>query len=63
MIGKIMMSMRKRKLNVEAMPTEDAIGAYNYLVEEDRLVAAALIPPEEVNILHGSDSTIGQVSH
>ena len=58
MIGKIMMAMRKRKVNIEAMPTEDAIGAYNYLVEEDRLVAAALIPPEEVTILHGSDTNI-----
>ena len=58
MIGRIMMGMRKRKVNVEAMPTEDAIGAYNYLVEEDRLVAAALIPPEEVTILHGSDRNI-----
>ena len=42
--------MRSRKINIEAMPTEDAIGAYNYLVEEDRLVAAALIPPEEVKL-------------
>ena len=48
MIGKVVMTMRSRKINIEAMPTEDAIGAYNYLVEEDRLVAAALIPPEEV---------------
>jgi len=48
MIQKVMMGMRRKKINVECLPTEDAISAYNYLVAEDRLVAAVLIPPEEV---------------
>ena len=48
MIQKVIVGMRNRKLNVECLPTEDAISAYNYLVAEDRLVAATLIPPEEM---------------
>lgn len=48
MIQRVMMSMRRKKINVECLPTEDAISAYNFLVAEDRLVAATLIPPEEV---------------
>ena len=37
------------------MPTEDAISAYNYLTIEDRLVAACLIPPEEISVLNSID--------
>ena len=48
MIQKVIVGMRNRKINVECLPTEDAISAYNYLVAEDRLVAATLIPPEEM---------------
>ncbi len=38
-------------LNVECLPTEDAIASYNYLCSEDRLVAAALIPPHKVRFI------------
>ena len=48
MIQRVIVGMRNRKINVECLPTEDAISAYNYLVAEDRLVAATLIPPEEM---------------
>ena len=48
MIQRVIVGMRDRKINVECLPTEDAISAYNYLVAEDRLVAATLIPPEEM---------------
>ena len=33
MIQRVMMSMRRKKINVECLPTEDAISAYNYLGE------------------------------
>ena len=51
MIANIMYHMRKRKINIDCMPTEKAVGAYNFLVNEDRLVCAALIPPEIVTIV------------
>jgi uncharacterized protein len=37
--------MKKKGINLEAMPTEDAIATYNYLCAEERLVVACLIPP------------------
>lgn len=55
MLAKLVVEMRKRKINIEVCPTEDAISAFNYLIDEDRLVAAALIPPEEVKT-YPSDS-------
>jgi hypothetical protein len=33
------------------LPTEDAIASFNYLCSEDRLVAAALIPPDKVRFI------------
>ena len=33
------------------MPTEDAIANFNYLCTEDRLVAAALIPPHKIRFI------------
>ena len=54
MIARVVLMMRKRKVSVEALPTEDAIGTYNYLCGEGRLVGAALIPPE-VNRMNQSD--------
>ena len=57
MVANVMMTLRKRsKLNVEALPTEDAISAYNYLIDEDRLVACALIPPEVVVLMESESS-------
>jgi len=46
--AKLALLMKQKKINLECMPTEDACAAYNYLVSEDRLVAAALIPPNHV---------------
>ena len=37
--------MRKKGISVECLSTEKAISTYNYLMEEGRVVAAALIPP------------------
>merc|ERR1712173_162582 len=46
--AKLTLTMKQKKINLECLPTEDACSAYNYLVSEDRLVAAALIPPNHV---------------
>ena len=46
----IIVKMRKKGINVELLTTENAIATYNYLVEEGRVVAAALIPPNHVRM-------------
>ena len=46
--------MRKHKINIDCMPTENAVGAYNYMVNEGRLACAALIPPELVTMTSAS---------
>jgi hypothetical protein len=38
-------------LNVECLPTEDAIASFNYLCSENRLVDAALIQPDKVRFI------------
>ena len=38
-------------MKFEVLTTEKAISTYNFLVEEGRIVAAALIPPESVKIM------------
>ena len=38
-------------MNIKVLTTEKAISTYNFLVEEGRIVAAALIPPENVKIM------------
>lgn len=50
-LAKVTITMRQKGLNVECLPTEDAIASYNYLCSEDRLVAAALIPPHKVRFI------------
>jgi len=50
-----LMALRKTGLNVELLPTEHAIATYNYLCAEGRLVAAALIPPDNVRRLRVAD--------
>ena len=47
----IIMKMRQKGVNVELLTTENAIATYNYLVEEGRVVAAALIPPNKVHVV------------
>ena len=48
---KTILKMKSKGLNIEILTTENAISTYNYLVEEGRLVAAALIPPDHVKIV------------
>lgn len=38
----------RKYCNVEALPTERAIAAFNYLVSEGRVVGAALLPPLKI---------------
>ena len=47
---KIILKMRQKGVNMELLTTENAIATYNYLVEEGRVVAAALIPPNHVRV-------------
>ena len=42
------LALKNKGLVLEVLTTENAIAAYNYLVEEGRVVAAALIPPFSV---------------
>ena len=50
--------MKQRKINVEALPTEDAIASYNYLCAEDRAVGAVLIPPEQISKFSDPDADL-----
>jgi len=45
------LKLKAQGLNIEVLTTENAISTYNYLVEEGRLVAAALIPPDHVKLV------------
>ena len=47
---KIILKMRQKGVSMELLTTENAIATYNYLVEEGRVVAAALIPPNHVKV-------------
>jgi NADH dehydrogenase [ubiquinone] 1 alpha subcomplex assembly factor 3 len=46
----VVLRMRARGLGLEVLTTEQAISTYNFLAEEGRVVAAALIPPDSVLI-------------
>ena len=46
----IILKMRQKGVSMELLTTENAIATYNYLVEEGRVVAAALIPPNHVKL-------------
>ena len=46
---KLMMQLRKEGHNFQFMATEDAISSYNFMTAENRVVAAALIPPVSVS--------------
>ena len=48
---RVILKMRKKGVNIEVLSTENAIATYNFLVEEGRVVAAALIPPDFVKIV------------
>jgi len=47
----VILKMRKLGMNLEILNTEAAVGVYNFLVDEGRVVAAALIPPGTVKII------------
>lgn len=40
--------MRKHKVNIEILPTEQAVSTFNFLNSEGRYVGGALIPPETI---------------
>lgn len=61
--AKLALTMRQKKINLECMPTEDACAAYNYLVSEDRLVAAALIPPNHVQRSSYDQEVTSKLAH
>lgn len=46
---------RKQKINVEILQTEEACATFNFLNSEQRMVAAALIPPEVVSLFTQED--------
>lgn len=41
----IIQFMRKHRINVEVLPTDQACTTFNFLNEEGRMTAAAIIPP------------------
>lgn len=42
--------MKKYNVNMEVLPTEAACATYNFLCSEGRVCAAALIPPNTLNV-------------
>lgn len=46
----ILSFMKKFNINVEMLNTESACTTYNFLASEGRMVAAALIPPQTLNV-------------
>lgn len=42
--------MRKYKINIEVLKTEQACATFNFLSAESRVVAAALIPPTHISV-------------
>uniref|UniRef100_A0A0N5BSQ4 NADH dehydrogenase [ubiquinone] 1 alpha subcomplex assembly factor 3 n=1 Tax=Strongyloides papillosus TaxID=174720 RepID=A0A0N5BSQ4_STREA len=42
--------LKEHRIGLELMPTEDAIPTFNYLNSEDRYVAAALYPPDDMAV-------------
>lgn len=47
---KIIEYMRKHRINVEVLSTEQACTTFNFLNHEGRVVAGALIPPKMINV-------------
>lgn len=46
----ILAFMKKYNINVEVCQTEPACTTYNFLASEGRMVAAALIPPQNLSV-------------
>ena len=47
---KIVEYMRKYRINVEVLSTEQACTTFNFLNHEGRVVAGAMIPPKMINV-------------
>ncbi|KAA3678198.1 uncharacterized protein DEA37_0005440 [Paragonimus westermani] len=52
---------RKHKLSVEVLPTQVAVGTFNFLNSEGRYVAAALIPPRRMDVYDHADREAGRL--
>lgn len=53
--GKIMKHLRANKINVELLPTDQALATFNFLNAEKRYVAGAFIPPSYIENLDDDD--------
>ena len=42
--------MKRHNINLEVLPTEAACATYNFLCSEGRVCAAALLPPNTLNV-------------
>ena len=49
-VPKVILKMRQKVVSMELLTTENAIATHNYLVEEGRVAAAALIPPNHIKV-------------
>jgi len=58
---KSILGVKQKGLNLEILATDKAISTYNYLIEEGRVVAAALIPPLYVKDL--DDDSVVENAH
>ncbi|CAD5117348.1 DgyrCDS6132 [Dimorphilus gyrociliatus] len=54
--------LRKHKVNLELLPTEQALATFNFLNSERRLVAGAFIPPTYTEtLLTGTDEDVNRL--
>ena len=49
--SEVLLYLRKRGISVEIQDTRNAASTFNYLLDEGRSVAAALIPPRKVTLI------------
>lgn len=52
--------VRRGGFGVEVLPTDDALGVYNVLADEQRHVAGAFLPPSEVRQFEGNLVNAGE---
>lgn len=53
--SKIMRHLRANKINVEMLPTDQALATFNFLNAEKRYVAGAFIPPSYIDSIDDDD--------
>ncbi|XP_064606640.1 NADH dehydrogenase [ubiquinone] 1 alpha subcomplex assembly factor 3-like isoform X2 [Liolophura sinensis] len=53
--------LRSKKINVEILPTDQALATFNFLNSERRYVAGAFIPPEYTHTFRDEDAGMGEV--